>query len=333
MFLASTAEATQHAKEVAGHAAEGGAHAAAGHEAVADTLHSAVEAAGHGAANVSHGAAEAAGHAATAAHGAAHGAGEGMSNDVIMHHLLDSNELELFFMKFHLPEIHLFGLDLSITKHVFFMWVAAALLIAGFGLAFRKRKMVNTGFANFLEMLVIFVRDDIVRNSMGKKEGDKVMPWMLTVFFFILLMNLLGMVPWGSTATGNVSVTAGLAILSFILIQVKGMVAQGPVKYYTGLVPKGIPAFVIPIMIPVEIIGLFTKPFALCIRLFANMIAGHAVILSLLGLIFIAKVFLIPLPIFGAVVISMLEIFVAFIQAFIFTLLTSLFVSLAQHSH
>lgn len=325
MFLASTAEGVQHATEAAGHAAEGGAHAAAGHEAVADTLHSAAVTAGHGVAEV-------AGHVAEAAHGA-HGAGEGMSNEVIMHHLLDSNELELFFMKFHLPEIHLFGLDLSITKHVFFMWVAAALLILGFGLAFRKRKMVNTGFANFLEMLVVFVRDDIVRNSMGKKEGDKVMPWMLTVFFFILLMNLMGMVPWGSTATGNVSVTAGLAILSFILIQVKGMIAQGPVKYYTGLVPKGIPAFVIPIMIPVEIIGLFTKPFALCIRLFANMIAGHAVILSLLGLIFIAKVFLIPLPIFGAVVISMLEIFVAFIQAFIFTLLTSLFVSLAQHSH
>ncbi|MBC8277801.1 MAG: F0F1 ATP synthase subunit A, partial [FCB group bacterium] len=305
MFLASTAEGTQHTKEVVGHTAEGGASVSAGHEAVADTVHGAVEAAGH---------------AVEGAHGAAHGAGEGMSNEVIMHHLLDSNELELFFMKFHLPEFHLFGIDFSITKHVFFMWVAAALLILGFGLAFRKRKMVNTGFANFLEMLVIFVRDDIVRNSMGKKEGDKVMPWMLTVFFFVLLMNLLGMIPWGSTATGNVSVTAGLALLSFFLIQAKGMMAQGPIKYYTGLVPKGIPAFVIPIMIPVEIIGLFTKPFALCIRLFANMIAGHAVILSLLGLIFIAKVFLIPLPIFGAVVICMLEIFVAFIQAFIFTL-------------
>jgi len=262
-----------------------------------------------------------------------HGAGEGMSNEVIMHHLLDANELELFFMKFHLPEIHLWGLDFSITKHVVMMWAAAALLILMFGLAFRRRRMINTGFTNFLEMLVIFVRDEIVYNSMGKKEGDKVMPYMLTVFFFILTCNLLGLVPWGATATGNVSVTAALAICSFILIQAKGMIKQGPIKYFLHLVPKGIPVFVIPIMIPVEIIGLFTKPFALCIRLFANMIAGHAVILSLLGLIFIAKAFLIPLPIFGAVVICLLEMFVAFIQAFIFTLLTSLFVSLAQHAH
>jgi len=278
----------------------------------------------------------AAGHTAEAVHHAAegaHGAGEGMSNEVIMHHLLDSNELELFFMKFHLPQFQLLGIDLSITKHVVFLWVAAVVLILMFGLAFRRRKMINTGFANFLEMLVIFVRDEIVYNSMGKKEGDKVMPYMLTVFFFILTCNLLGLVPWGATATGNVSVTAAMAILSFILIQAKGMIKQGPINYFVHLVPKGIPVFVIPIMIPVEIIGLFTKPFALCIRLFANMIAGHAVILSLMGLIFIAKVYLIPLPIFGAVVISMLEIFVAFIQAFIFTLLTSLFVSLAQHAH
>ena len=274
--------------------------------------------------------------AATGAHAAAesaHGAGEGMSNEVILHHLLDSNTFEFLFMEFHLPQIHLFGIDLSITKHVLMMWVAGLLLIAGFTLPFRKRKMVNKGFANFLEMLVVFVRDEIVYNSLGKKEGDKVMPYFLTVFFFILTCNLLGLVPWGATATGNVSVTAALALCSFILIQLKGMIKQGFVKYYLNLVPKGIPVFVIPIMIPVEIIGLFTKPFALCIRLFANMIAGHAVILSLLGLMFIAKVFLMPLPLVGAVVISLLEIFIAFIQAFIFTLLTALFVSLAQHAH
>jgi len=271
-------------------------------------------------------------HATVAAHGTEHAA-EGMSNEVIMHHLLDSNKIEFLFMEFELPQIHLLGIDLSITKHVLWMWIASLLLITVFGLAFRKRKLVNSGFANFLEMLVVFVRDEVVYNSLGKKEGDKVMPYMLTVFFFVLTCNLLGLIPWGATAYGNVSVTASLAICSFILIQAKGMIKHGPIKYLTGLVPHGIPVFVIPIMIPVEIIGLFTKPFALCIRLFANMIAGHAVILSLMGLIFIAKVYLIPLPIFGAIVISMLEIFVAFIQAFIFTLLTSLFVSLAQHSH
>jgi F-type H+-transporting ATPase subunit a len=263
----------------------------------------------------------------------AEGAKEGMSNEVVMHHLADSHELEFLFMKFQLPHIELFGIDLSITKHVVMMWVAGIILLLMFILPFRKRKMVNSGFANFLEMLIVFVRDDIVRNSLGRKEGDKVAPYLLTVFFFILTCNLLGLVPWGATATGNVSVTASLAICSFFLIQIKGMISQGFLKYFLHLVPKGVPIFVVPIMIPVEIIGLFTKPFALTIRLFANMVAGHAVILSLLGLVFIAKSFLIPLPILGAVVIGLLEIFVAFIQAFIFTLLTSLFVSLAQHSH
>ena len=275
-------------------------------------------------------------------------AAEGMSNEVIMHHLLDSNvhppaadtlhhvaetvnKAEIFFMNFDLPQFELFGIDFSITKHLIMMWLAALLVIIGFTLPFRKRKLVNSGFANFLEMLVIFVKDEIVYNSLGKKDGDKIMPWLLTVFFFILTCNLLGLIPGAATATGNVSVTAGLAILSFILIQVKGMIAQGAIKYFINLVPKGIPAFVVPIMIPVEIIGLFTKPFALCIRLFANMVAGHAVILALLGLIM--TWILMPLPILGAVIISMLEILVAFIQAFIFTLLTALFISLAQHAH
>ena len=275
-------------------------------------------------------------------------AAEGMTNEVIMHHLLDSNvhppaadtlhhvaetvnKAEIFFMNFDLPQFELFGIDFSITKHLIMMWLAALLVIIGFTLPFRKRKLVNSGFANFLEMLVIFVKDEIVYNSLGKKDGDKIMPWLLTVFFFILTCNLLGLIPGAATATGNVSVTAGLAILSFILIQIKGMIAQGAIKYFINLVPKGIPAFVVPIMIPVEIIGLFTKPFALCIRLFANMVAGHAVILALLGLIM--TWILMPLPILGAVIISMLEILVAFIQAFIFTLLTALFISLAQHAH
>ena len=269
---------------------------------------------------------------ASAAAGA-HQAAEGMTNEVIMHHLMDSNTIEFLFMEFPLPHIEIFGIDLSITKHVIMMWSAAILVILGFTLPFRKRKMVNSGFGNLLEMLIIFVRDEIVYNSLGEKEGRKILPYLLTVFFFILTCNLLGLIPWGSTATGNVSVTAALAACSFILIQAKGMIAQGPIKYFINLVPKGIPAFVIPIMIPVEIIGLLVKPFALCIRLFANMIAGHAVILSLLGLIFIAKAFLIPLPVFGALAISLLEIFIAFIQAFIFTILTSLFVSLSLHSH
>lgn len=158
------------------------------------------------------------------------------------------------------------------------------------------------------------------------------MPFFLTVFFFILTANLLGLVPWGYSATMNVNVTAGLAVIAFFTIQGAGIVKLGLGGWLKSIVPSGLPAFVLPVMIPVEIVGMLAKPFALCIRLFANMLAGHAVVLVLLLLIIEAGNYLVaPAPLFGVLFIMSLELFVAHLQAFIFTILTALFASMTMH--
>ena len=252
----------------------------------------------------------------------------------ILHHVLDSRQIEVPFLGYvNLPEIHLFGLDLSITKHVIFMWVAAAILIFTLIRVSKsyKKSLVPKGVSNFMEVLIIFVRDEIVKPTIGHGY-EKFLPYLLTVFFFILTCNFLGLVPYGSTATGNIAVTSTLAVISFFFIQIGGMMKNGIFGYFKGLLPHGIPAWLIPIMFIVEILGLFTKPFALAIRLFANMTAGHIVILALLGLIFILRTyFVVPVSISFALFIYLLEILVALIQAYIFTMLSSLFIGMAYH--
>lgn len=252
----------------------------------------------------------------------------------IMHHVLDAHELELPFIgSVPLPHIHLFGLDLSITKHVIFMWVAVAILIFTFIKVTKsyKKSLVPHGVTNFVEVLILFVRDEIVKPTIGHGH-EKFLPYLLTAFFFILTCNFLGLIPYGSTATGNIAVTATLATISFLVIQIGGMMKNGVFGYFKGLLPHGLPFWLIPIMFVVEILGLFTKPFALAIRLFANMTAGHIVILALLGLIFILKTaMVIPVSIAFALFIYLLEILVALIQAYIFTMLSSLFIGMAYH--
>jgi len=194
-----------------------------------------------------------------------------------------------------------------------------------------KKSLVPKGLTNFMEILILFVRDDIVKPTIGKGY-EKFLPYLLTVFFFILTCNFLGLIPGGSTATSNISVTATLAAISFIVIQAGGIIKNGFLGYFKGLMPHGIPSWLLPIMFVVEILGLFTKPFALAIRLFANMSAGHIVILALLGLIFILKTFfVVPVSIAFALFIYLLEILVALIQAYIFTMLSSLFIGMAVH--
>ncbi len=224
-------------------------------------------------------------------------------------------------------------LDASITKHVVFLWLAAVLLcILAIGVARRNsRKLVPTGFGNLMEMVVIFIRDEIVLPNMGQ-EGVRYMPYLLTTFFFILLMNLFGLVPYGASSTGNVNVTGGLAIIAFVMIQASAIRTQG-LGHYLAHLTGGVHWSLWLIMIPIEILGLFTKPFALCIRLFANMIGGHIVIVSLIGLIFIFKSYVIAVAPVGFVVgINFLELFVAFLQAYIFTMLTSLFMGLGMQT-
>ncbi len=271
-------------------------------------------------------------HGDAAGHGA-HGAGPGGMVDIVGH-LTEMESVEFFFKTFPLDKLHfeLFGIDLSITKPVIMMWLAAIILTLCLMLAFRGGKLLKSKFAHLLEVYILFVRDEIVYPIMGERDGRKLLPFFLTVFFFILSMNLFGMIPWGGTATGNVNVTAGLAIVAFLVIQGMGIAKNGVVHHFKALLPSGLPAFVVPIMIPVEIVGMFAKPFALCIRLFANMVAGHAVILAFLGLIFMAKSWIIaPMPLAGVVGISILELFVGHLQAFVFTMLTALFTGMTMH--
>jgi F-type H+-transporting ATPase subunit a len=280
-------------------------------------------------------------HAAGAgAHGGAHGGGENTFAS-LLEHVYDAKELE--FPPFghvelpHFAPIQVGGMtiDLSMTKHVVFLLLSAVLLVLVAVAAARSvsKNRVPKGLGNFLEVFVVFIRDEIAVANMGP-AGLRYMPYLLTTFFFILIMNLAGLVPYGATATSNISVTAGLAVIAFFVIQGSAIRAQGLGGYLRHLT-GGVHPALWPIMVPIEVLGLFTKPFALMIRLFANMIGGHIVIISLLGLIFIFKSYVLaPVPVLFVLGISMLELFVAFLQAFIFTMLTALFMGLGvQAAH
>jgi F-type H+-transporting ATPase subunit a len=262
----------------------------------------------------------------------------------ILGHIQDHEYLDVPFLNAHhlidgklplpqFPPFHLWGVtvDLSITRHVVMMWLAGLLLIGLLLRAFRPSRKVPSGLANLFEAIVVFVRDDIVYTTMGER-GKPYLPYLLTVFFFILTCNLLGLIPYTATATGNISVTAALAACTFTAILIAGIGNNGLIGYFKSLVPHGVPVWLLPILVPVEILGLIAKPFALCIRLFANMMAGHVVILALLGMIFLfGSLGVAPVAVLFAAAIYLLEIFVALVQAFIFTLLSTLFISMAAH--
>jgi len=264
-----------------------------------------------------------------------HGGSEGNVFTQLLNHLLDSRDIEFQpFTHFSFPQfptVHIFGLtiDLSITKHVFYMWIAALVLIAIAVTAARqnRKRRVPTGIGNLIEIIIVFIREEIVLPNMGQ-EGMKYISYLLTTFFFILTMNLLGLIPYGVSSTGNISITAGLAIVAFCMIQVAAIRKQG-FRNYLAHLTGGVHWALWPILIPIEIIGLFTKPFALCIRLFANMTAGHLVLVSLAGLIFMFRSYAIaPASVLFMLGINLLEFLVALLQAFIFTILTALFMGI-----
>ena len=240
---------------------------------------------------------------------------------------------------------HLFGIDVSPTKHVVFMVVAAILVfvtvrIAGRQIERRHREgKAPHGFGAAIEAIVLFVRNDVAIANIGH-GGEKFAPYILTLFFFILYCNLFGLLPWGATATGNLAVTGTLALTAFVTVEVSGLVTLGPKGYLKTIVfvPPGITGIgavlMALIMTPIEIIGKLVKPFALTLRLFANMTAGHFVILALLGLIFIFSSWLVAAATVAFVVFMMLlELLVAFLQAYIFALLTSVFIGMMRHAH
>ena len=266
----------------------------------------------------------------------------------IFEHTSDSHVVELPFGlgEWHLPTgWHLFGIDVSPTKHVVFMIVAAVLVFltiwyAGRQVQRRQREgKAPAGFGAAIEAIVLFIRDDVVLGNIGH-GGEKFVPYILTLFFFILYCNLLGLLPWGATPTGNLAVTGSLALISFLVIEISGFQALGPRGYLKTIVfvPPGMTGLgavaMAAIMTPIEIIGKIVKPFALTLRLFANMTAGHFVILALLGLIFIFSSWAVAAGSVAFVVFMMLlELLVAFLQAYIFALLTSVFIGMMQHAH
>jgi F-type H+-transporting ATPase subunit a len=264
--------------------------------------------------------------------------GEGFEFGHLLDHMKNSQELELPGGRIELPHFHPvhigdWTIDLSVSKHVFFLLVAAVIIAALAIYAARKNRknIVPTGVGNLFEVFIVFIRDEVTLPNMGP-GGLKYLPFLLTLFFFILIMNLLGLVPYGATSTSNISVTGALAFIAFIMIQAAAIRAQG-VKHYIAHLTGGVHWALWPIMIPVEILGLFTKPFALCMRLFANMNGGHIVLLALIGLVLLFRsAVLAPLPVLFGVGVLMLELFVAFLQAYIFVMLTSLFMGFGMQT-
>ena len=227
-------------------------------------------------------------------------------------------------------------LDFSITKNVVLLFLIALIMFLAFTVvarSYKKNPKAPKGFANLLETLVVFVRDDIAVPNIGNHKYERYMPYLLTVFFLILIGNLLGLVPIISgTLTNDIVFTGTLAVITFLITTF-----SGNRNYWQHIfATPGVPKWLAPIMIPVEIIGMLTKPFSLMIRLFANITAGHVIILSLIGLIFTLKtIFVSPVSVGFSLFISILELLVAFIQAYVFTLLSALFIggAVAEEHH
>ncbi|MCB4756330.1 MAG: F0F1 ATP synthase subunit A [Elusimicrobia bacterium] len=231
------------------------------------------------------------------------------------------------------PVVQILGFPLPVTKHVTMLWASAGMLAVTLPLFARSWPLVPSGFRNMLEATVVFIRDEVVLPNTGE-EGRPYLPYFLSVFFFILVAGLLGLVPGAATATGNISVTATLALCTFFLINFAGIRRFGVLQHFKNFIPHGIPWPVAILILPLEILGLLTRSFALCIRLFANMIAGHIVILAFLSLIFISGSFLIaPESVLAALGLELLEIFIVLLQAYIFTLLSAIFVGASLHPH
>jgi F-type H+-transporting ATPase subunit a len=228
--------------------------------------------------------------------------------------------------------------DFSITKTVVGLFSAAAIgliLFLSLARSYKKTGISHPkGLQSFLEPIILFVRDDIAISNIGEHKYAKYMPYLLTVFFFILINNLMGLIPFpppfGANVTGNIAVTFVLAVFTFLFTQF-----SGNKNYWRHIfATPGVPFWLLPIMILVELIGIISKPFALMIRLFANITAGHIIVLSLVCLIFIFKSLgVAPVSIFFVIFMDCLELLVAFLQAYVFTLLSALFISLAVQDH
>jgi len=271
--------------------------------------------------------------------------------EIVLHHTSDaySIDFEPFgSISWHKwADLHVGGVTLNLTptKHVVFMILAAVLVLVV--MAITKRGLIRqkahqkapTGFPGFVEQIVMWVRDDIAIANIGH-DGAKFAPFIVALFFFVLFMNLLGLLPWGAAATGNLAVTGALAIMVFLVVEIGGFMKLGAKGYLGTIFPhvegvSGVGGAILTVaMAPIEILSKLVKPFALAVRLFGNMTAGHFVVLSLAGIILFFGNWLIGIP--TAIVIALiylLETLVAGLQAYVFALLAATFIGLMQHEH
>lgn len=304
-----------------------------------------------------------------AAHAPEHGAAEKFdAGKTIIEHVANS---PIGHPLIHLPTIA--GIDFSVTKHVFMLWLVAAfvfVVVTATVRAYLKQdRLIPSGFMNALEFVVEYVRDGIARPNVGKKWVNAYTPLLLTFFAFIFCANAIGLIPvfdvlgllnhyvlhpdehsflgsvvhGGTTATANFNVTAALATITFFVIIIAGSRAHGFVQHWVNLVPHGLPKAIYILLIPIEIMSMFVKPFALTMRLAANMTGGHIAILAILSFVFVfTEMFSRAIAGVGvglavsvpmAVGISALEIIVVLVQAYVFTLLTAVFIGMAIHVH
>jgi len=301
-------------------------------------------------------------------HAASGAAGKFNAGELIMEHVSNSS---LEHPLLHLPKIG--GIDMSVTKHVLMLWIVSAVMFVVITWAVRRyvkqERLVPSGFMNGLEAVVEFVRDTIVLPNVGKKWVNTWAPLILTFFLFILSANAIGLIPifevlavldrfvlhtasdsvlnqlihGGTTVTGNFNVTAALAAITFGAIIVAGTKAHGAIKHWKNIVPHGLNPFIYIILIPIEVLGMFVRPFALTMRLAGNMTAGHIALLTILSFVFIfTELFGRAVAGFGvglavsvplAAAVSGLEIIVVLVQAYVFTLLTAVFIGMAIHVH
>lgn len=294
-----------------------------------------------------HGADPDPGHAPAQGGHAAEEGGHDSGTIDFLHHIQDSREWELPGTVVHFPAkgSWMVGpIDMTPTKHALFLGFAGLLtlltLLAGAGMASRAEAGRTSGKRhNLIEALVLFIRNEVVMPNVGH-GGEKFAPFVCTLFFFILFNNLLGLIPYGSTATANISVTAALAVMVMIVVEIGGLIAMGPRHYWHTIwfVPQGMNPVAGNLMaaalMPIELAGKIARPFALAMRLMANMTAGHIVLLAIISLIFVFGSWaIVPFPVLMAVAVTFLELFVAFLQAFIFAMLASVFIGLVRHAH
>jgi F-type H+-transporting ATPase subunit a len=267
-----------------------------------------------------------------------------------LEHVLDHPDLELpwftpptFELKLHLPQI----LGVQITRFMVMELIAAALVVLIMVPVVRHIAGSNVSrgkFSNMIEAMLMFIRDDVARPAIGGHGADRFLPYLWTVFFFVLFNNLLGMIPGGSSATGNINVTGALALMTLATVVMAGVKELGFVGYWVGIVPHlDVPALLKPflwgLMFLIEVAGLMIRHVVLAVRLFANMFAGHVVLAVILGFILMAWKswwtlgLVAPASIGGVICLSLLELFVAFLQAYIFTFLSALFIGSAVHPH